>query len=69
VWSRDGEVRHGLEARRAAGARTERTAVSERGLSYEDPAPRSRAGTYAAVLVLEAIVILALWWFSRHFSA
>jgi len=43
--------------------------VSERGLSYEDPAPRSRAGTYAAVLVLEAIVILALWWFSRHFSA
>jgi hypothetical protein len=35
----------------------------------QDDAPRNRGGTYAAVLALEALVIAALWWFSRHFSA
>jgi len=28
-----------------------------------------RATTYAAVVAVEALVIAALWWFSRHFSA
>jgi hypothetical protein len=37
--------------------------------SNEDAAPRSRARTYAAVVALEAAVIVALWMFSRHFSA
>jgi hypothetical protein len=35
----------------------------------EEPAPRSRTGTFTAVIALEGLVILALWWFSRHFSA
>jgi hypothetical protein len=29
----------------------------------------SRARTYAGVIAVEALVIAALWWFSRHFSA
>ena len=29
----------------------------------------SRARTYAGVVAVEALVIAALWWFSRHFSA
>jgi hypothetical protein len=33
-----------------------------------EPAPRSRTGTYVAVLVLEAAVIAALWLFGRYFS-
>jgi hypothetical protein len=37
--------------------------------SNEDPTPRSRTRTYTAVIALEGLVILALWWFSRHFSA
>lgn len=30
---------------------------------------RSRAATYAAVLAVEAVVIAALWFFGRYFSA
>ncbi len=36
----------------------------------KDEAPeRSRTGTYAAVIALEAVVIAALWAFSRYFGA
>jgi len=28
-----------------------------------------RAGTYAAVLAVELLVVLGLWWFGHHFSA
>jgi hypothetical protein len=41
--------------------------------SHQTPAPddavRSRAGTYAGVVAVEVLVIVALWWFSRCFSA
>jgi hypothetical protein len=29
----------------------------------------SRARTYVGVIAVEALVVAALWWFSRHFSA
>lgn len=35
---------------------------------HEDETPPDRRGTYAAVLVLEAAVIAALWAFSSHFG-
>jgi hypothetical protein len=35
----------------------------------DEPAPRSRAGTYVGVIAVEALVIAALWFFSRYFSA
>jgi hypothetical protein len=35
----------------------------------EEPEPRSRRRTYIGVLALEAVVIAALWFFGRYFSA
>ena len=36
----------------------------------ESPGARGPAtGTYVAVIAVEALVVAALWWFSRHFSA
>jgi hypothetical protein len=45
------------------------TAGTEAGptMLAEDAEP-SRAGTYAAVIAVEAVVIVALWAFSRYFS-
>jgi hypothetical protein len=37
--------------------------------THEDPPARGRARTYAAVLAVEAVVILVLWFFGRHFSS
>lgn len=34
----------------------------------ESGRPRSRARTYAAVILLEAVVVAALWLFGRYFS-
>jgi hypothetical protein len=33
------------------------------------PGERSRAGTYAAVILVEALVVAALYLFGRYFSA
>jgi hypothetical protein len=33
-----------------------------------EPAPRSRTGTYLAVIAVEAAVIAALWLFGRYFT-
>jgi hypothetical protein len=38
-------------------------------MQAEDAAPRSRAGTFVAVVAVEVVVIAALWLFSRYFSA
>jgi hypothetical protein len=35
---------------------------------HEEPAPRSRTRTYVAVIVVEALVVSALWLFGRIFS-
>lgn len=32
-----------------------------------EPEPRSRARTYLGVVITEALVVAALWAFSRHF--
>jgi hypothetical protein len=45
-----------------------RAPVGQASVLAEDT-PRSRAGTYAAVVAVEVVVILALWLFSRYFSA
>jgi hypothetical protein len=50
-------------------AGTEAGATRNGAVAGPTDEPRSRARTYAAVAVLEALVIAALWWFSRHFSA
>ncbi len=34
-----------------------------------EPVSPSRAGTYAGVVAVEVLVIAALWFFSRYFSA
>ncbi|HEY3383667.1 MAG TPA: hypothetical protein VGK32_18030 [Vicinamibacterales bacterium] len=33
-----------------------------------EPPPRSRTGTYVAVLVVEGLVVAVLWAFGRYFS-
>jgi hypothetical protein len=35
----------------------------------DEPAPRSRAGTYIGVIAVETLVIAALWLFGRYFSS
>jgi hypothetical protein len=37
--------------------------------SLSEAAPRSRTGTYVAVVALELVVIAALWLFGRYFTA
>jgi hypothetical protein len=49
------------------GAGPTRTPVGQASVLAEDAAP-SRAGTYMAVIAVEAVVIAALWAFSRYFS-
>ena len=44
------------------------TGVGQASVLAEDTGP-SRARTYAGVIAVEALVVAALWWFSRHFSA
>jgi len=39
------------------------------GAARGEPAPRSRTGTFVAVVLVEALVIAALWLFGRYFSA
>ncbi len=44
--------------------------MSDTGKSGSDEAvPRSRTTTYVAVVAVEALVVLALWWFGRYFSS
>jgi hypothetical protein len=45
-----------------------RVPVGQASVLAEDAAP-SRAGTYAGVIAVEAIVITALWVFGRYFSS
>jgi hypothetical protein len=58
-------VRAGTDAPAAALAPREGGATE----APEGQPFRDRTGTYAAVLATEALVVAALWWFSRHFSA
>ena len=73
-----GDARGRLAAAEHPSARTERTAVKDTGT--QEPAwgkppclPKTtapnRARTYVGVIAVEALVVAALWWFSRHFSA
>lgn len=44
--------------------------MNDRGIVAKDVQDsRSRTGTYVAVVIVEALVIAALYLFSRHFSA
>ena len=43
--------------------------MSDKSAQASEDAARNRAGTYVGVIVVEAVVVLALWWFSRYFSA
>jgi len=52
---------------RKAGAAE--TGDAKAGSEPGEPDPRRRTRTYVAVIILEALVIAALWLFSRHFSA
>ena len=44
------------------------TGVGQASVLARESGP-SRARTYAWVIAVEALVVAALWWFSRHFSA
>ncbi|HEY5488200.1 MAG TPA: hypothetical protein VIK00_00045 [Candidatus Limnocylindrales bacterium] len=36
--------------------------------AHEEPAPRRRTPTYVAVIVVEVLVVAALWLFGGYFS-
>lgn len=42
--------------------------MSEPGTDADDAPGRDRRFTFAAVILVEAVVIAALWAFSRHFG-
>lgn len=43
--------------------------MSDKASQAPADAARNRAGTYLGVIVVEVVVVTALWFFSRYFSA